>query len=253
MDYSLDPREAPLLKVARANQHIMDLQSTIKRFREDEPYVIEGHRNPKTGKHILVLTPRHKIPDDIPLILGDAVHNLRSALDHVVYAFVPRPTTRTQFPIYETDRRFEEVVAQGKIADARHEVLAHIRACRTDRGAHDLLLALHDLDIHDKHHLIVTVFGLVNLPYMFFEPLDSTKDARMLTGGDEQFSLHYQQKIIDIPTDTPGQITMQEDAERTVEVLLGEGRLEGENVLDALAKLSDVTRRVIEGFPSSLS
>ncbi len=203
-----------------------------------------------SGKHYLAITPSERIPNEIALIFGDVVHNLRSALDHVVHAFVPKPTTKTQFPIYDTDVRFEKVVKEGKIADARHEVLMHIRACRADSRTHGALLALHELDIRDKHHLIVMLAGHVNLPRITFETVDLS-ESRLLD-APTKFSLHYQQKVVEIPTDAVGLVAMHQNLERRIEITLGEGRLAGKNVLDAVAELSNVVRSVIVGFPATL-
>src|SRR5688572_20285944 len=46
---------------------------------------------------------REAPPDYWPLLAGDAIQNLRSALDHVVYAAASAGNDRTQFPIF-TDR-----------------------------------------------------------------------------------------------------------------------------------------------------
>src|ERR1700719_482762 len=72
------------LKIQRANRHIENLQAVLTEFSAGKFYefVVDG----KPGA--LVTRLLKPFPDDIPLIIGDAVHNLRSALDHLVTAIV---------------------------------------------------------------------------------------------------------------------------------------------------------------------
>ena len=182
-------------------------------------------------------------------MLGDVVHNLRAALDHAVYAFVPNPTPQTMFPIYNTDGRFEERVKQGKIAEARHEVLAHIRATRADARTHEALLALNDLDIRDKHHLIVTVHGRVNPPVIEFRPEDPSQTGWMFLDADT-FALENEQKLGQ-PFVGKGQPIVYDDADRTIEITLGEGRRKGKPILNTVTEFADVVSAIVDGFPDS--
>jgi hypothetical protein len=77
------------LKVERARSHIDALATEISRFSHSSPYlvVIED-----SGPKLKRTSP---IPGPVFTILGDAVHNLRSALDHLAYELVDLETTRT--------------------------------------------------------------------------------------------------------------------------------------------------------------
>src|SRR6266516_6097136 len=87
------------LKVSRAKQHIGELEAAIIAFHETSPYQVVTVDDPQTGKRVAMIGGEPApIPHEIPLILGDAVHALRSSLDHFAYNAIPKPTTDTAFP-----------------------------------------------------------------------------------------------------------------------------------------------------------
>jgi hypothetical protein len=75
------------LKLDRAEHHLKDLDAEIARYVDSKPYDVV--RVPKCRKHadcwryVLRIRP---IDPVCALILGDAVHNMRSALDHLAVA-----------------------------------------------------------------------------------------------------------------------------------------------------------------------
>jgi hypothetical protein len=62
------------LKQDRALQHLENLEAEGQLWREGNPYRITHEPDPQTNKK------------PIRLIIGDSVHNLRSALDNLAYA-----------------------------------------------------------------------------------------------------------------------------------------------------------------------
>src|ERR1022692_1739335 len=103
------------LKIGRAEKHAEFLYSDIKLWVDSHPHVITRKCNPNGSRHWEVLTV--KIPprlDHWALAVGDCVHNLRSALDHFVYAAAinksksdPPPSfDKLQFPIVDKPENF---------------------------------------------------------------------------------------------------------------------------------------------------
>jgi hypothetical protein len=74
------------LKVERAEEHIADLDVAIGAFLDSKPYEIEAKRNPDTRQLIYYVTRVEDIPARISLLAGEAIHSLRSALDHLAFA-----------------------------------------------------------------------------------------------------------------------------------------------------------------------
>src|ERR1700686_281492 len=78
------------LKIERAKKHIRDLGVRIRMFCESDAYTIgvKPHPIAEIQQTTLYFASVDPIPDDISLIIGDAVHNLRSSLDHLAWQLV---------------------------------------------------------------------------------------------------------------------------------------------------------------------
>jgi hypothetical protein len=91
-----------LAKVNRAEKHLIDLQGEIDRWAALKPYAVtesvQGKRKAKVRRLKLMLSPENT---DIPIVTADAIYNLRSSLDHLMAAMVPRQRrTRVMFPVF---------------------------------------------------------------------------------------------------------------------------------------------------------
>lgn len=105
-------------------------------------------------------------------VVGDCVHNLRSALDHLAYGLCDRPNTRTQFPILDrpprkrlwykpwSQRRLLPGISGGVSRDVRL-VLEGVQPYTRRDLFHGLGL-LRDLDNIDKHRELVLVVTSVS-------------------------------------------------------------------------------------------
>lgn len=71
--------EGARLKVERADQHIHALERCLREFTENS-FTTRPHASGMDITYTF-LAP----PSEVALILGDAVHNLRSALDHLTW------------------------------------------------------------------------------------------------------------------------------------------------------------------------
>src|SRR5262245_318419 len=98
------------LKIERADYHIDDLERQLIDFHMEHlnASITTRDHHRKTD---ITLT-RTDAPPVLALVLGDAIHNLRSALDHVAYDMVIRDggdidDRNLHFPIGEDRRRFE--------------------------------------------------------------------------------------------------------------------------------------------------
>src|SRR5689334_16679790 len=92
-------------KIERAKKHADDLKTEINTFWATEPYEIETQGNPKTGPGSYRIKGIPKpLPESIPLIIGDAAHNLRTALDHFACGAVRTVTANTAFPVWRVNR-----------------------------------------------------------------------------------------------------------------------------------------------------
>ena len=147
-------------KYDRAQKHINDLEACLDAFRKSNPYTIGEKRDAQAGKMTYYLASVRDIPPDIPLILGDALQNLRSTLDHLVWKIVERaggtPGTHTGFPIFD-DAKGYDALAPGKVEGAGQYAIEAINRLNPYKAGNHYLWMLHRLNNIDKHRLLLTV------------------------------------------------------------------------------------------------
>ena len=145
------------LKVKRADEHIKNLYTRLREFSDTRPYSIIVNHDPNGGDDSIQIKSTQPVPDDVLLIIGDALHNLRSALDYALYGILTKGDEYSKFPIYQTRDKLVAAVNGG----LKHKTTATIISLIVDTiqpyegGAGDLLWHLHNLNIIDKHMLLL--------------------------------------------------------------------------------------------------
>jgi hypothetical protein len=97
-------------------------------------------------------------------LVGDALHNLRSSLDHLAqqFYFVGSSTDVVSpdisFPIFEDAARYNPGIG-GKVKGMRQDAIDFIGATKPYRGGNDALWRIHKLNVIDKHRLVLAVHG----------------------------------------------------------------------------------------------
>lgn len=99
------PLYGSLLKIERAVCEIDKLrwlQDVL--WNDSDHQIVRAELNPKSGKYVYRASGDFSLSMDWGVDIGEIVHNLRSALDSVVYRLVlankQTPTNTTQFPIF---------------------------------------------------------------------------------------------------------------------------------------------------------
>jgi hypothetical protein len=157
------------LKLQRAERHVIELNAEIGKFLIRKPYalVVEKDKNP--GQQNYVLRVRENIPDDFPCFIGDCIHNLRSALDLAAVQLVKvqgDDGKGVYFPFTDDASKLDGAIAARKINKAAPGVEAYIRSLKPYPGGNDALRAIHDLDIMDKHQLIIPTADAIGIPHL---------------------------------------------------------------------------------------
>jgi hypothetical protein len=152
--------DGPKLKLERAKSHIDDLVAAIERFYETNPYDGIVQDNPETNRRELTVTRADSLPDELAVICGDAVHNLRSALDHLIWQLIVansrKPNENAAFPIWRSESKFKSG-RPGYAKGISKPALDVLYALKPYKGGNDALWLIHKLDIVDKHRLLLTV------------------------------------------------------------------------------------------------
>lgn len=154
------------LKIERANHHISDLNTRLTQFQAKKPFETVIRYNPVAAEASLCRKVNQPIPDEFALIIGDAVHNLRAALDLIVFELIggkaPKPKA-VQFPFTKNVQTFKATCGQRQIDVAGKHIRRVIDDLQPYPGGNDLLYGLHDLDIADKHQLLLPVASIFGL------------------------------------------------------------------------------------------
>lgn len=167
-------------KLLRAREHIFELDAAIGYYLqlwEDEIIHIEVHEH-KDGSHWRLVGRWPAVvppPLRIALLVGDAVHNMRSTLDHLACALVLAKGNKpvvgsggTQFPIFSSatnDRgNPRQITVAGGVAE---EALALIEGLQPyNRSSQDPdsdpLAVVANLDNADKHHTLQIASAVVS-------------------------------------------------------------------------------------------
>lgn len=243
-------------KLQRAKEHISQLDAEVRSYFDSKPYLIVYEPHSEPGRMVARVNGDPKpLPANLPLMIGDAVHNLRSSLDHLAWQAVGSPTADTAFPLFRDDRRPAPKdlrnLVEKKLKGASNQVISAVIALEPYRGGKgDVLWKLHQLDIFDKHRLLIPVVSVysavgIDLTAAFrrmpewektpslpieLKPAERTplKDGvELYTGPTEHFDRDYQLKF-------------------KSELVFAEPKaVEGEPVVRTLGQVSRVTEDVV--------
>lgn len=147
-------------KLQQAFNHMRELHDVTAMLAKHTHVRVEFADNPATGYREWTLHDVNVPPTiDAGLLAGDLIHNLRSALDHLTWQLVlangSTPTKQTSFPIAQSAANYRDMRAQ-RLAGASAEAKRRIDALEPyGHGAGAALWELHDLDVQDKHKLLL--------------------------------------------------------------------------------------------------
>lgn len=165
------PSKGCLARIERARKQTDALQAEFERFYESKPYSFQQELNPQVGekRFIFHATP---LPLEWSVIIGEIMHNLRSALDHSIYELTciesGHPIDRTELPVFEDESKYFEVNKRGEPTpksglykirgikdEKRRAVITGLQPFefRKTHKPHEypILALIHELDIVDKH------------------------------------------------------------------------------------------------------
>jgi hypothetical protein len=150
-----------LAKYNWAKKHIDDLEVAVDSFRLNNPHSIGREHDTQAGEFVYYVKAIPTIPDGLSFMLGDALHNLRSTLDHLACALVEaaggKPNSKTCFPIFDTPKAFSDM-SRGKVPGLGKYALCLLDNIQPyEKGFGHWAWQLHKLDIIDKHRILLTV------------------------------------------------------------------------------------------------
>jgi hypothetical protein len=152
------------LKIEWANKHIDHLRLIIQQLPTLDKYHVAIERDPQSRQYLLKFRGADYIPIEIPLMIGDIIHNLRSALDHAATVIVGGQSTTIYFPFHQRMENFVRCPNVRAIEQAcpglGQRMVTELEPYEGGRGG---LWPLTKLDAIDKHKLIVTAIGVTHI------------------------------------------------------------------------------------------
>jgi hypothetical protein len=145
-------------KVARAREHILALQTNTVSFFGGNPYQLIVEPDPNNSKYeIYKLRFDEGLPHSLENSTSDALHNLRDSLDNAGYALAVAGgkinPAYAAFPFAGSAAQFENSLGRSKdIPTEFHDIF---RSCGPYKGGNDVLWALGQLAVTDKHKLLM--------------------------------------------------------------------------------------------------
>lgn len=162
------PYEDVRSKIEWANKHINNFRTACAAFMKTNPYGFLVETDPDTRKRIYTVTKVTPVPPEVRLIAGDAIQNLRSALDYLACGLVSvtkaKPSKYVCFPISECEptTKVQQANFVRQVEGMRQDAIDAIKAIKPYHGGDDTLWRLHRLNIIDKHRLLMAAASCVS-------------------------------------------------------------------------------------------
>jgi hypothetical protein len=235
-------------KIERAKKHIHDLETCIDDLRRNDLYKITTESDPRTGEKVYGICLQ-AAPAEVSLIIGDAVHNLRSSLDHLVWQLVlaagNSPDEQTMFPIQKSASTYKSK-SPRKIQGVDSVAKSLINSLNPYQGGNDDLWAIHELDITDKHRLLLVASTAMSGIFHDRIVPNWIADATRWSPGIRFPVLKDGAEIRRVPVGSPNQDV---DLNLTTEIAFGETKVvEGKPVLPFLHQLTHLVDGIVNQF-----
>jgi hypothetical protein len=253
-------------KLERAEVHIFDLKEFWDEFVEGGAYPILSQDTPDGRYRIYTLGNIAQIPVDVQQITGDAIQNLRSALDHLAYRLVcvgtdsPGPFNDVYFPLGDRPEKFEARIQaiEKRLKTDAVKALLEIEAYPGGDG--EIFWQIDQLNNIDKHRLVLTVssqnrfhsmaqweIARIKNQFLGMKDTPEVNDPRMfLKSGIRHLSLQTGDVLGIFPISE-----VHEDMKFPVEVAFGEPKtVEGKPVIEMLHQAAGQASDILLLFSS---
>ena len=234
----------PYLKTERAEHHILQLKDIFSAHidRNKKAMIPKYNRKPRKAAVIGSKLPRHT-----STILGDALHNLRAALEHA-YCILVEANGGTvnryvRFPFTENGTRQDLEGSVNGHAKAGHGPSAQVIEFIFEEiqpfpgGKGEDLLKLHILDIADKHMILLPTQQRTFIEKLEFPGGGGIFGISFITDGD-----HDAVQIDGVPKDGTNN-------KASFEICFGDGQpFEGQHIIPMLEHLHARTIETLNGL-----
>lgn len=249
-------------KLVRATKQIGELDALFTEFINCQKDVIMFHDDLSLGQRTYYMAEVRPVSLPIAAQIGDIIHNLRSALDHVVFHMRDihkAPAIKMgSFPITETSTDYYSSKYRRRIEDLPQPAIDVIDSFKPYKGGNDTLWRLHSLDIQDKHRLLITAGTRYRLRSITTEELNRhlaefRKSNPRLTEGDlvgthvspsvSRFPMKNGDELMSFPIND-----LNQDVSFTFDIAFNEADIVGELVTEVLARMTSEVAAIINAL-----
>lgn len=157
--------QSSLAKLRRADAHIAAISRVIQDWMPTVEQPVAHIADDRLSWEVRLSLPEPAPLESLSLTFGDAIHSLRSALDHLVWSYASldqlddEARRQLAFPVCRTEERWNQKHRRW-LRSVPADVVGRIEDCQPyNRPEHeraaDALLGLSELDNQDKHRLLV--------------------------------------------------------------------------------------------------
>lgn len=174
-------------KIERSYDHVVDLTERIKVV-FDKQYIIRRYHDEATGDYVEIFDDEIIIPMEWSVLAGEVVYQLRSSLDHLVWALVERngniPTASNMFPICIDGSRKDIASLERKVkgvSAVAEEIIRSVQPFNSTAPSKEPLAKLNKLNNTDKHRKLNIIAGYCVKPSQLH--ITGTFRANIRMGG----------------------------------------------------------------------
>ena len=238
------------VKIKWADRHLVDLANAAHSLPPDRHQNFLVSAKLDVGKVQITYMPQ-PMPLEFAALVGDAVHNIRTALDFSAIALTTRPLgtgklRKTAFPSGRDLATFDSE-RKDKMKGASVDALRLVEELEPYDGGQYSIRELHDLDILDKHKLLIPTTSIMNI-----ERLNASfRDAPITLRGRDFESVadgaNFVATLDCLGIKSSGEFQLDDNLDATFSVVFGKGQpLEGQPIVPALTEISGVVKRFID-------
>jgi hypothetical protein len=242
------------IKLERARRHAEELDRTSQEYLQSDPFTIVESHEAHTGDLVSFAMVKRPIPAELGAIIGDVVHNLCCALDHLAWQLVltngNAPHKKTTFPYAQNSREFRKEAA-FRLQGASATAIDLVKRMQVHPNGDADLFRVCRLDVEDKHRLLIPL-GMAHesvevLHVRITTPEDAPPEFPVLSRApfNRQYPLEDGAEIFRVPKSAREAGYDMSERVYTFALGFGGGNLfDGEPIIPTVPKLVDHVERV---------
>jgi hypothetical protein len=240
------------LKIERANKHILSLNEILGTFLKSGFYSVLVDKDLNELNYLRIdFNPSDFPGEEAALVIGDALHNLRSALDLLYFQVISdgTETKYTRFPVRDTR---DELIAplNGALINCQISKMIHdfiLDTIKPYKAGNPAIWTLDDLNIRDKHKLLIP---LVKAIFFIGISLEDDKGIPVPVAGKFMTDVPILQRINDLDGwPIEGNITVKDKGHATANIFFDLGTpFEGCAIMPTLNRITEEVTRTIKAF-----